>query len=245
MEFFETMFTSAGMVSLLTLILLEIVLGIDNIIFIAIICGYLPVEQQRKARVIGLLLALVFRVLLLLTISYIARMTKPVFSIGEFGISGRDMILFAGGLFLIIKTIKEIIEKFKQANERHEIKGKRYTLMGAIVQIILIDIIFSFDSILTAVGLSNDIPTMITAVTVAMIVMILFAPYVSDFINNYPTIKMLALVFLVVIGAILVIEALHIHVDKSYIYVAMGFSLLVEWLNIRLRKAVERGKGEG
>lgn len=245
MEFFDTMFTSAGLISLLTLVLLEIVLGIDNIIFIAIICGYLPVEQQRKARVIGLALALVFRILLLLTISYIARMTKPVFTLGDFGVSGRDMILFAGGVFLIIKTIKEISEKFKQAEERHEIKGKRYTLIGAILQIILIDIIFSFDSILTAVGLSNDIPTMITAVTIAMIVMILFAPYVSDFINTYPTIKMLALVFLVVIGVILVVEALHIHIDKSYIYVAMGFSLIVEWLNIRLRMAEQKSKGEG
>ncbi|MBL7927660.1 MAG: TerC family protein [Bacteroidia bacterium] len=240
---FAPLLTSAGLVSLFTLVMLEIVLGIDNIIFIAIICGRLPIENQKRARTIGLMLALIMRVLLLMLITEIASMTNPLFYIKEFGVSGRDLILFAGGWFLIIKTIIEINHKFKIADDKtyHE---KKITMMAAIIQIIIIDLVFSFDSILTAVGLSSQIIIMILAVVVSMFVMLFFAKYVSDFVNKYPTVKMLALCFLVVIGALLVIESLHIHIEgidfKSYAYVAMAFSLIVELLNIRLRNVLDK-----
>ncbi len=237
-DFFSPLMTAGGLISLVTLVLLEIVLGIDNIIFIAIICGYLShKKEQHKARVIGLSLALIMRILLLMTISWIARLIHPLFLIGDFGVSGRDLILFGGGVFLILKTIKEIVEKFKDAGRDKEDLPRRMTLWQAIIQITLIDIVFSFDSIITAVGLSNQIVIMILAVTISMFVMLAFAPFVSNFIEKYPTIKMLALAFLVAIGLMLVLESLHLHVDKSYIYVAMLFSVVVEMLNISLRKA--------
>lgn len=229
-------FTPEGIVSLTTLIFLEIVLGIDNIIFIAVICGYLPKKDQKRARTIGLMLAMIFRIFLLLGISYLVHLVQPLFSIASLEISGRDLILFAGGAFLIYKTIQEIYQKLIEPKIGEEKKEKFLTVSQAILQITFIDIIFSFDSILTAVGLSRDLPVMITAVVLSMFVMLLFAPYVSDFILKYPTIKMLALVFLVAIGILLVLEGTHIHVEKNYIYFGMGFSLIVELLNIRLRK---------
>ena len=232
-----TLLSPEGLLSLITLVFLEIILGIDNIIFIAIICGYLPREDQKRARTIGLMLAMVFRILLLLGISWLVQLIQPLFYIGSLGVSGRDLILFSGGVFLIYKTIDELYEKLKGREPGHkEIKEKKLTISKAIIQIAIIDIIFSFDSILTAVGLSRDLAVMITAVVLAMIVMLLFAPYVSDFINKYPTMKILALVFLVAIGVLLMLEGLHIHVEKSYVYFGMGFSLLVESMNIRLRK---------
>ena len=232
-----TLLSPEGLLSLVTLVFLEIILGIDNIIFIAIICGYLPRENQKRARTIGLMLAMIFRILLLLGISWLVQLVQPLFYIGSLGVSGRDLILFSGGVFLIYKTIGELYEKLKGREPGHkEIKEKKLTVSKAIIQIAIIDIIFSFDSILTAVGLSRDLAVMITAVVLAMIVMLLFAPYVSDFINKYPTMKILALVFLVAIGVLLVLEGLHIHVEKSYVYFGMGFSLLVESMNIRLRK---------
>lgn len=232
-----TLLSPDGLLSLVTLVFLEIILGIDNIIFIAIICGYLPREDQKRARTIGLMLAMVFRILLLLGISWLVHLVQPLFYIGSLGVSGRDLILFSGGVFLIYKTIDELYEKLKGREPGHKvIKEKKLTISKAIIQIAIIDIIFSFDSILTAVGLSRDLAVMITAVVLAMIVMLLFAPYVSDFINKYPTMKILALVFLVAIGVLLMLEGLHIHVEKSYVYFGMGFSLLVESMNIRLRK---------
>jgi predicted tellurium resistance membrane protein TerC len=235
------LFTVEGMVGLVTLVLLEIVLGIDNIIFIAILCSYLPRKDQAKARALGLMLAMVFRVMLLLGISWLVKLTDPLFYIGNFGPSGRDIILFSGGVFLVYKTVREIYHKLR---DHDEVSGKprerKLTMTQAILQITIIDIIFSFDSILTAVGLSRDITVMITAVVISMIVMLLFAPYVSNFINKYPTLKMLALAFLVCIGLLLIIEGLHYHIDKSYIYFAMAFSLIVELLNIRMRKLQEK-----
>lgn len=232
------LFSAAGIISLVTLVFLEIILGIDNIIFIAIITGYLPKADQKRARAIGLMLAMVFRVLLLMGISWLVHLVQPLFFIGELGISGRDLILFAGGVFLVYKTIKEIYEKIKgYENDGHKVSNKdKMTVSQAIFQITIIDIIFSFDSILTAVGLSRDLPVMISAVVISMFVMLLFAPYVSDFINKYPTMKILALVFLVAIGVLLILEGIHVHVEKSYVYFGMAFSLLVELLNIRLRK---------
>ncbi len=234
-----SLFTAEGMIGLVTLVLLEIVLGIDNIIFIAILTGYLPKKDQQRARALGLTMAMVFRIVLLLGISWLVHLTEPLFQVGPLSPSGRDLILFAGGVFLVFKTLKEIIHKLS-APELDEdgkvIKEKKLTVAQAILQIALIDIVFSFDSILTAVGLSSDLQVMITAVVISMIVMLLFAPYVSNFINKYPTIKMLALAFLVCIGGLLIVEAFHLHIEKSYVYVAMGFSLIVEMLNIRLRQ---------
>jgi len=235
---FDSLLTVEGLIGLVTLVLMEIVLGIDNIIFIAILCGFLPKKaDQKRARTIGLTLALLIRVLLLFTISWIIKLVDPLFYIGQFGVTGRDLILFSGGVFLVYKTIQEIYHKLKGDGMDHGPKARSLTVRQAILQITLIDIVFSFDSILTAVGLSRDIVIMISAVTISMFVMLFFAPYVSDFINKYPSLKVLALVFLVGIGFLLVAEALHFHVDKSYVYVAMGFSFIVELLNIRIRGA--------
>lgn len=235
-EFIEPFLSAQGLISLVTLFFLELVLGIDNIIFIAILCSYLPTrEQQKRARFIGLMLAMIVRVILLLTISWIAQLVNPLFHVGDFGVSGRDLILLSGGIFLVIKTVNEIYHKFKIADHEESSKARQMTMGQAIFQITLIDIVFSFDSIITAVGLSNQIPVMIVAVVLSMIAMLLFAPYVSDFITKYPTIKILALVFLVLIGIILIVEGLHIHFDKTYAYIAMAFALVVEIINIRLR----------
>ncbi len=229
-------FSTSGLISLATLIFLEIILGIDNIIFIAIICSYLPAKDQKRSRAIGLMLAMVFRIILLMGISYLVLLTDPLFYLGNLGVSGRDLILFAGGVFLVYKTVKEIYIKLWGNEHTGTTKQRMLTVTQAIIQISLIDIVFSFDSILTAVGLSRDLPVMITAVVVSMFVMLFFAPYVSDFIAKYPTLKILALVFLVAIGILLMVEGAHIHVEKSYIYFGMGFSLIVELLNIRYRK---------
>ncbi|HRH67707.1 MAG TPA: TerC family protein [Bacteroidia bacterium] len=232
-----SLFTVDGMIGLVTLILLEIVLGIDNIIFIAILCSYLPKKDQQRARTIGLMLAMIFRVLLLLGISRLVHLVDPLFFIGSFGASGRDLILFSGGVFLIYKTVIEIYQKLKGTEHGPNAqKERKLTVSQAILQITIIDIVFSFDSILTAVGLSRDIVVMITAVIISMIVMLLFAPYVSNFINKFPTLKILALAFLVCIGVLLVLEGLHVHVEKSYVYFGMAFSLIVELLNIRMRR---------
>jgi len=233
----HSLLTTEGLIGLFTLVLMEIVLGIDNIIFIAILCGFLPgKEEQRKARVMGLSLALIMRIGLLFTISWIAHLTHPLFVISAFEVSGHDLIFFAGGLFLVYKAVKEIYLKLR-GNEDHQMPKQRVlSVQSAIIQITIIDIVFSFDSILTAVGLSNNLVIMITAVTISMFVMLFFAKYVTDFINRYPTIKMLALAFLVCIGLLLLFDSFHIHIDKGYVYSALIFSLIVELLNIRLRR---------
>ena len=242
----EAFFTLNGLITLLSLTVLEIVLGIDNIIFISIVAGKLPKSSQQRARLIGLSLALIFRVLLLSIISWIASLKEPLLHVGNFGASGRDLILLAGGIFLVFKTIMEIREKLIQ--DEHE-DTSSVTAVGfakAIVQIVLLDIVFSFDSILTAVAISSNLVIMILAVMIAIIIMIAFSGMVSDFINKYQTIKMLAMVFLVAIGIVLILESLHIeenyHVDlKPYVYVAMAFSLTVETLNLlRTRNAQNR-----
>lgn len=240
----------SGLIDLMTLVLMEVILGIDNIIFIAIICGYIPGKRnQARARFIGLSLALFARIVLLSTISYITRMVYPFFHIGDIPVTGRGLILFAGGMFLIIKTVLEIAQKFRETGQEEHVKKKKLTMGQAILQIAIIDVVFSFDSILTAVGLSNHIPVMVIAVVIAMIVMLLFAPHVSTFIDKFPTIKMLALTFLVVIGLILVIESLEdaglLHLPegvniKTYSYIALFFALTVELLNIRMRNVRER-----
>lgn len=241
-EMFAEILTAAGMISLLTLILMEIVLGIDNVIFISIIAGKLPADQQDKARKIGLSLALIMRVILLFGISYIVGMTADLITIAGKGFSGRDIILLLGGLFLIAKSTTEIHGKITGEDGVHNTTVVRMSMNAAILQIIGLDIVFSFDSILTAVGLVNNIAIMILAVIVSMIVMLVSAKAVSDFVNRNPTIKMLALSFLLMIGFMLLVEAFDYEVPKGYIYFAMAFSLIVELLNMKMRKKVPGAK---
>ena len=231
---YQEILTLSGLISLLTLSLLEVVLGIDNVIFIAIVATKLPKKDQAKARAIGLSLALIFRIILLFSISWIMSLKDPFFSIGSFGVTGRDLILFSGGNFLLYKTTVEILEKIYGGAAKNP-DTKALTLRGAIVQIVFIDVVFSFDSILTAVGLVSNVLLMVLAVIIAMIFMLLTSAWVSEFINRHPTIKMLALAFLILIGFILVLDALHLHIDKAYIYVALGFSIMVELLNMSYR----------
>jgi len=227
--------TANGLVSLLTLTLMEVVLGIDNIIFIALVSAKLPRNQQSRARGIGLSVALLFRVVLLFSISWIIGLKDPWFFLGSFGVTGRDIILFSGGIFLIIKTSIEIWEKIFHSPKANTSTGESLSLRSAIVQIIFLDVVFSFDSILTAVGLIRNVFIMVVAVIISMLVMLAFSGGVSDFMNRHPTVKMLALAFLVVIGFMLVAESLHVHVDKSLVYTALAFSLSVEFLNMAYR----------
>ncbi|MBL6449529.1 TerC family protein [Fulvivirga sp. 29W222] len=223
-------------VALLTLTFLEIVLGIDNIIFISIVSNKLPQNQQTKARNLGLSLALVFRIGLLLGITWIITFTEPLFTLFDLGFSGRDLILFAGGIFLIIKSTLEIHQKM-EGEEHLDISKGSTTMLLVIFQIILLDVIFSFDSILTAIGLTDQVILMIVAVIISIAVMMLFSKKISGFISKHPTLEVLALSFLILIGFMLAIEALHYHVPKGYIYFAVFFSLMVEFLNMKMRKS--------
>ncbi|MCG8389725.1 MAG: TerC family protein [Cytophagales bacterium] len=222
-------------IALLTLTFLEVVLGIDNIIFISIVSNKLPEAQRPKARNIGLALALIFRVVLLLGITWIIGFTQPLFTVLGHEFSGRDIILLAGGLFLIFKSTSEIHHKMEGAAEKHS-DSKANSLFNVIFQIILLDVIFSFDSILTAVGLTDQLILMILAVIISIIIMMIFAKSISDFIGKHPSLEVLALSFLILIGFMLGIEALGHHVPKGYIYFAVFFSLVVELLNMRVRK---------
>jgi predicted tellurium resistance membrane protein TerC len=246
MEYFSILFTGEGLFYLLVLTLLEVVLGIDNIIFISIVTDRLPVEQKRKARNIGLSLALVVRLILLSFVSYIMAMKNPLFTLFDHDFSGQSLVLLFGGLFLIYKSTVEMHSSIRGI--AHDIKQsqKSKAMRGIIGQIILIDIVFSFDSIITAIGMTNEIghndpskhPMVIIfgAVIISMMIMLLFAKPISDFINNRPTIKMIALSFLVTIGVILIAEGFGQHLPKGYIYFAMTYALFVEFLNIRMRK---------
>lgn len=233
-------------IALLTLTFMEIVLGIDNIIFISIVAGKLPADQQKKARFWGLGLALVMRILLLLSITWLVGLTEPVTTIAGFELSWRDIILAVGGVFLLVKSILEIHHKVEAVEEHDSTGGAPKKINGfssAILQIVMLDIIFSFDSILTAVGLTDQILLMVIAVIVSIVVMMIFAKAIGDFVNRYPTIQILALSFLILIGFMLVVEALHTHVPKGYIYFAIFFSLIIEMLNIRYRKKRELPHG--
>lgn len=222
-------------IALLTLTFLEIVLGIDNIIFISIVSDKLPASQQKRARNLGLLFALIFRIALLFGITYIIGFSEPLFEVFDFEISGRDLILAAGGLFLLAKSTSEIHHKLEGDTDEQDVKAKA-TISAVIFQIILLDAVFSIDSILTAVGLTEHIIIMIIAVVISIGVMMLFAGPISRFINKHPTLQMLALSFLILIGFMLIVEGLHVHVPKGYIYFAVFFSMIVEVLNMRLRK---------
>lgn len=224
-------------ISLLTLTALEIVLGIDNIIFIAILAGKLPPEQQKKARQLGLSLALIIRVLLLLSITWIMGLTTPLFTLPvlDRDISGRDLVLLLGGLFLIWKSVREVHEKLEDADGHVTTAKVKISFAAVIVQILILDAVFSLDSVITAVGMADQVGVMIAAVVIAIGVMLIFAGSISDFVNRHPTLKMLALSFLILIGVALVGEALGHHIPKGYIYFSMGFALLVEFLNLKAR----------
>jgi predicted tellurium resistance membrane protein TerC len=234
-------FTTEGIVSLLTLTFLEIVLGIDNIVFISLTTGRLPESRQRKARVLGLSMALVARIGLLLGITWIIGLKTPFLTVNDFRLSWRDLILIAGGLFLIAKSVSEIHAKLGGKEEDNS-KVAHPTMRAVIVQIILLDIIFSFDSILTAVGIVENVLIIIIAIFISLAIMLSFSGKISDFINRHPTMKLLAVSFLMMIGLVLVIEGLHVHVPKGYIYFAMAFALAIEILNMKIRKKSNAGQ---
>jgi len=225
-------------IALLTLTVLEIVLGIDNVIFISILVGKLPKPRQPRAQRIGLALAMVMRIGLLLSLAWLVKLTAPLFTVLREEISGRDLILLIGGVFLIFKSTREIHERL-EGEEGHASARVAASFASVIVQIMLLDIIFSLDSVITAVGMANHLPVMITAVVAAVGVMMFAARPIGDFVAEHPTIKMLALSFLLLIGMSLIAEALDRHIPKGYIYFAMGFSVFVEMLNLRLRKKAE------
>ncbi|MDP3294823.1 MAG: TerC family protein [Nevskia sp.] len=230
-------------IAFLTLAALEIVLGIDNIIFLSIMAAKLPAEQQARARTIGLAGAMLTRIVLLVSLSWIARLTTDLFAIAGHGFSGRDLILFFGGLFLVWKAGSEIRHmlrgEFPEIGTSGGVVGVSFA--GVIVQIMILDIVFSLDSVITAVGMTSNLPVMIAAIVTAVIAMMFFSGPLSRFVDVNPTIKMLALAFLVLIGVVLVVEGFDVHVSKAYVYVAMGFSVAVELLNLQMRKLQTSG----
>jgi predicted tellurium resistance membrane protein TerC len=226
-------------IALLTLTALEVVLGIDNVVFISILAGKLPVDQQERARRVGLGLAMVTRILLLLAIAWVIRLTAPLFEVLGHEISGRDIILITGGLFLIAKSTHEIHQKL-EGEEGHSSRRIPPSFTSVIIQILLLDVVFSLDSVITAVGMVDEVAIMIAAVVIAIGFMMAFAGTVSRFVERHPTVKMLALSFLLLIGVMLIAEGLDQHISKGYIYFAMGFSIFVEMLNLRLRRAAPK-----
>jgi len=232
----EIFFTAEAWVALLTLTFLEIVLGIDNVIFISIVTNKLPEDKQKYARRLGLSIALIFRVFLLSIISWMTKsMTEPLFTVFDLGFSIRELILMTGGLFLLAKSTSEIHAKMESQHETGKPAGG-VVLSKVIIQIIMLDIVFSFDSILTAVGLTSHLSIMILAVIISLFIMIFFADKISKFIAHHPTLEILALAFLILIGFMLVLEGVHVEVPKGYIYFAVFFSLLVEMVNMRIQK---------
>lgn len=228
--------------SLLTLTGLEIVLGIDNIVVIAIIAATLPVEQRDTARIVGLSLAMITRLLLLFSISWIAGLTAPMIDIWEVELSGRDLLMLGGGLFLIVKAVREIHEAMEEARAS-ESHGRRSTSFGsAIAQIVMLDIVFSFDSVITAVGMARDLWVMATAVVIAVLIMLVASRPIMRFIHANPTVKMLALAFVLLIGVALIADGMGFHIPKGYLYFAMMFSVLVEGLNVTLARRRKRAE---
>jgi predicted tellurium resistance membrane protein TerC len=237
---FDAFLTADGLIALLTLTVLEVVLGIDNVIFISILAGKLPKQDQEKARRIGLMAAMGMRIVLLMSIAWIIRLTQPLFTLPVFNrpISGRDLILIIGGLFLLFKATREIHDKLE--GEQGHVKARVAATMGAVItQIMLLDIVFSLDSVITAVGMADDLAIMVAAVVIAVGVMMLAARPVSEFVEAHPTVKVLALSFLILIGVSLLAEGFGAHIPKGYIYFAMGFSVFVEMINLR---AASKGK---
>jgi len=230
----DAFLTADGLIAFATLTFLEVVLGVDNVVFISILVGKLPPHQQPRARTIGLAGAMGMRILLLLSLSWIMRLTKPFFTLFNHGFSGRDLILISGGLFLLWKATLEIHERL-EGEEAHGMAKVTPSFGAVIGQIMLLDIIFSLDSVITAVGMANDLSIMITAVVVAVVIMMFSARTIGDFVMRHPTVKVLALSFLLMIGLALVSDGVGFHIPKGYIYFAMGFSIFVETINLRVR----------
>ena len=236
---FEWITDPEAWVSLATLAALEIVLGIDNIIFISILVGRLPERQRQSGRIVGLGLAMITRILLLMSLAWMMKLTAPLFTVFNQEISGRDLILLIGGLFLIIKSSGEIKEAINH-QEHHESESKnKVSYLGVLIQIAVLDIVFSLDSVITAVGMASHLPVMIFAIIIAVGVMMFAAKPIGDFVDTHPTLKILALAFLVLVGISLIAESLDIHIPKGYIYFAMGFSVVVEMINIRMRRLMK------
>ncbi len=221
-------------IGLITLTALEVVLGIDNIVFISILAGKLPEHKQARARQVGLSLALFTRIALLFSLVWIIGLMEPIFSVLDHSISGRDLIFLGGGLFLLAKSTREIHDKL-EGEEGHSSARIKPSFTSVIIQILLLDIVFSLDSVITAVGMVRQLGVMIAAIIIALIIMLISAEAISDFVNRRPTIKILALSFLLLIGATLMMDGLHLHIPKGYIYFAMGFSIFVEMINLRVR----------
>jgi predicted tellurium resistance membrane protein TerC len=232
---FDAFFTADGLIALVTLTFLEIVLGVDNVIFISILSGKLRANEQLRARRVGLVAAMVMRILLLMSLAWIIRLTQPIVTLFDHPVSGRDLILILGGLFLLAKSTLEIHDRL-EGEEGHSSARVAPSFISVILQIMMLDIVFSLDSVITAVGMVSEIGVMVAAVVVAVGFMMMFAGTVSDFVHRHPTVKILALSFLLMIGVMLVMEGFHQHIPKGYVYFAMAFSVFVEMLNIRLRK---------
>ncbi|MBB85973.1 MAG: hypothetical protein CMP06_01520 [Xanthomonadales bacterium] len=230
------LFEVDALIALVTLTALEIVLGIDNIIFISILASRLPVEQQARARTLGLGVAMVTRVLLLLSLTWVMKLTAPLFAVLGHTVSGRDLILIGGGLFLLAKSTLEIHHKLEGDDESHSAAKAVASFTGVIIQIMILDIVFSLDSVITAIGMTDNVPVMIIAIVLAVGFMMIAAGAVSRFVDNHPTVKILALSFLILVGVALIGEGLHFHIPKGYIYFAMAFSIAVEMVNLRVRK---------
>lgn len=231
----DWIFDPQSWIAFSTLLALEVVLGVDNIVFISILAGKLPASQQAKARYVGLALAMVMRIILLFSISWVIGLTAPLFTVFQQGISGRDLILLVGGLFLIAKSTHEIHERL-EGEEAHASAAAAPNFTSVIIQILLLDIVFSLDSVITAVGMVNDLGIMISAVIVAVLFMMAFAGPIGRFVERHPTVKMLALSFLLLIGMTLIAEGFDQHISKGYIYSAMAFSVFVEMLNLNAKK---------
>ncbi|WP_114892338.1 TerC family protein [Haemophilus haemolyticus] len=236
---FEWITDPEAWISLATLAALEIVLGVDNIIFISILVGRLPESQRQSGRIVGLGLAMLTRILLLMSLAWMMKLTAPLFTVFNQEISGRDLILLIGGLFLIIKSSGEIKEAINHQEHHNSESKNKVSYLGVLIQIAVLDIVFSLDSVITAVGMASHLPVMILAIIIAVGVMMFAAKPIGDFVDTHPTLKILALAFLVLVGISLIAESLDIHIPKGYIYFAMGFSVVVEMINIRMRKRIK------
>ncbi|AKA45939.1 TPA: TerC family protein [Haemophilus influenzae] len=236
---FEWITDPEAWISLATLAALEIVLGVDNIIFISILVGRLPERQRQSGRIIGLGLAMLTRILLLMSLAWMMKLTAPLFTLFNQEISGRDLILLIGGLFLIIKSFREIKEAINHQEHHNSESKNKVSYLGVLIQVAVLDIVFSLDSVITAVGMASHLPVMILAIIIAVGVMMFAAKPIGDFVDTHPTLKILALAFLVLVGISLIAESLDIHIPKGYIYFAMGFSVVVEMINIRMRRLIK------
>ena len=236
---FEWITDPEAWISLATLAALEIVLGVDNIIFISILVGRLPERQRQSGRILGLALAMLTRILLLMSLAWMMKLTAPLFTVFNQEISGRDLILLIGGLFLIIKSSGEIKEAINHQEHHNSESKNKVSYLGVLIQIAVLDIVFSLDSVITAVGMASHLPVMILAIIIAVGVMMFAAKPIGDFVDTHPTLKILALAFLVLVGISLIAESLDIHIPKGYIYFAMGFSVVVEMINIRMRRLMK------